>query len=299
MAGFFGFFDFSKPGPGVPKDTPPKPRIVVFFEVFQRKFWNLIKANLMFLIFNIPAIIAMLFISQFFWPTLIADDPFIDFSIRIIFGSVFMCIPVLTVGPAQAGFTYILRNYAREEHAFLWWDFKDTAKANFKQSMIISLIDLVVTAIVCIDLNLYRQVEGHSLITTLGTTLLVIGIIVYVMMHLYIYPMLITFNLSIKQIYKNAFIFAIIKLFPNLLILILNVAIIMLAFYFNALIGFLVFFVILFSLTGLINNFYVNPTLKKYMTSKNSVEIIEDENQEKIFSDENLLDGKMPDPKSR
>lgn len=295
MAGLFGLFDFSKPGPGVPKDGPPKPRIVVFMEILSRKFWNLIKLNFMFLIFNIPAIIAMFFVSQFFWPSLIADDAFVDFTIRLIFGSIFMCIPILTVGPAQAGFTYILRNYAREEHAFVWWDFKDAAKANFKQSIIISLIDLVITTIVCIDLNLYRQVVQNTVMRTLGTTFLVIAIIIYVMMHLYIYPMLITFNLSIKQIYKNAFIFAVVKFFPNFLVLILNVALIMLAFYFNSLIGFLVFFLILFSLTGLINNFYVDPILNKYMTGKNSVQIIEDQNQEKIFSDKNLLDSKRTD----
>ena len=50
MAGFFGFFDYTKPGPGVPnpEDAPKKARILVFLEILQRKFWNLIKINLMF-----------------------------------------------------------------------------------------------------------------------------------------------------------------------------------------------------------------------------------------------------------
>ena len=43
MAGFFGLFDYTKEGPGVPKDAPPKSRFVIFFEVFARKFWNIIK----------------------------------------------------------------------------------------------------------------------------------------------------------------------------------------------------------------------------------------------------------------
>ncbi len=31
MAGFFGFFDYTKPGPGVPEDLPPKSKFIVFF----------------------------------------------------------------------------------------------------------------------------------------------------------------------------------------------------------------------------------------------------------------------------
>ena len=57
MAGFFGLFDYNKPGPGVPKDAPRKSPLIVFFEILQRKFWNLIKVNMMFLIFNLPALI--------------------------------------------------------------------------------------------------------------------------------------------------------------------------------------------------------------------------------------------------
>ena len=36
MAGFFGFFDYSKPGPGIEKDEPQKAALFVFMDIYAR-----------------------------------------------------------------------------------------------------------------------------------------------------------------------------------------------------------------------------------------------------------------------
>lgn len=266
MAGFFGLFDYTKPGPGIPKDAPPKPRIVVFFGILSRKFWNLIKINLLFILFNIPAVIGMLYASMFYVPQN-TKDPLMDLVVRFAFGAFFISIPLITVGPAQAGLTYILRNYAREEHAFLWWDFKESALKNFKQSIIISLIDFGVTIIAGFTMRFYLSNINSSILMSFAAGLVIVSFIIYLMMHLYIYPMLITFKLTIKQIYKNALLFAFIKLIPNLLILILCFGLVLLSFL-NYLIGIVLLIFLTFSLIGLITNFYVYPVIKKHMIDK-------------------------------
>jgi uncharacterized membrane protein YesL len=288
MAGFFGFFDYTKPGPGVPKDGPPKARILVFFEILQRKFWNLIKINMMFNIFNIPAIIVAMIISFFIFQQNIitgnVNDPaavFTDILMRFLFASLILCIPLITVGPAQAGFTYLLRNYAREEHAFIWGDFKDAAMKNFKQSMIISGIDLVVTLLMFISIRFYILLSVNNFIMTIGTALMCMMLAIFFMMHLYIYPMLVTFTLSTKQLYKNALIFAVIKLLPNLGITLLCMVLILLTFGaiipFSPIIGLLLYAVITVSLIGMITNFYVYPKIKKFMIKEE--EIVEDDEE--------------------
>ena len=103
MAGFFGFFDYTKPGPGVPKDAPPKAPIIVFFEIYFRKFWNLVKINLMFNFFNLPALIAAIFATMYLFKVRLAMILQQIFLTRFIIGCVFLCIPLITVGPAQAG----------------------------------------------------------------------------------------------------------------------------------------------------------------------------------------------------
>lgn len=203
-----------------------------------------------------------------------------EIVLKFIILSVFLCIPIITVGPAQAGFTYILRNYAREEHAFIWGDFKDNAIKNFKQSLIISIIDFFVAVFMIFAIIIYQQLGKESFIATIGSSFMVLMFIIFMMMHMYMYPILVTFHLSIKQIYKNSLIFAIVKLFPNLGIFLLSVSLIFLTFYFNAIIGLFLYVFITVSLIGLITNFYVYPKLQKYMMRDDETERASDDDEE-------------------
>lgn len=286
MAGFFGLFDYSKPGPGVEKDAPPKARIIVFFEVFTRKFWNLIKINLMFNIFNIPAVILGLLAVMF----IVGDLPGVDLTdpsmaaldILFKFGltSVVLCIPVITVGPAQAGLTYLLRNYAREEHAFLWGDFKENALKNFKQSIAVSIIDFFAFILMLFSMKFYFLYDG-GLATAMAGGLALLAFLIFFMMHIYIYPMMVTFKLSLKQLYKNALIFAFIKFFPNLGILLLCTALILVFYIFvSPVIALILYLLITVSLVGLITNFFAYPKLKKYIMDKLEDAEAEDETEE-------------------
>ncbi|MCX7749678.1 MAG: DUF624 domain-containing protein [Clostridia bacterium] len=265
MGGIFGFFDYTKHGPGVAKDGPKKARIIVFFEIYFRKFWNLIKLNMLFLLFNLPSVFIAAFIAAFFIPDSI-DGTTSSYLLTLI-AALLLCIPIITIGPAQAGFTYVLRNYAREEHAFIWSDFKEHALKNLKESIIISLIDMGIVTMVAFDLYVYFHIAKGNAWITFATGFLLVSVVFYLMMHLYIYPMLVTFKLSVKQVYKNAFLFALIRFIPNLLMLLLCVAIICLTFLLFTIGVFLAVF-ITFSTIGLIINFYAYPTLKKYMIDR-------------------------------
>lgn len=263
MGGFLGFFDYNKPGPGVPKEEH-KSAVVVLFEIYMRKFWNLAKLNLMFFVFNLPALLSVLYLSQIYMKRTLSDSLGSNLVSGFMLGTVFLCIPIITVGPAQAGFTYVLRNYARQEHAWIWSDFKEHALKNFKQSLIICLIDFVVVLIVGIDINVYLAVKNANVFVLIGSGFLILSFIMYLMMHMYIYPMLVTFNLNVRQIYKNALIFAAIKFLPNLGMLVLCIGI-LIASFLVPFIGFVLFPTIMISTIGLITNFYVYPNLKKYM----------------------------------
>ena len=272
MEGFFSIFDYTKLGPGIPSNASPKPRIVIFFNLFLRKFWQLVKLNMLFFLFNLPAVIVMPLVAQFFLPMLnkstVITDSIYELMLYFAAGATLVCIPVVTIGPAQAGFTYVLRNFSREEHAFLWGDFKEHAIKNAGQSSLICLIDLVVVLIIGIDISFYMRISEKNMLQTAATFFVIIFFIIYVMMHMYIYPMLIAFRLSAKQIYKNAFIFSLIRFFPNLGILALCSVLALFPLLLLPAVGILMFLFITMSLIGLITNFYVYPVLKKYMLDK-------------------------------
>ncbi len=172
MAGMFGFLNPNKPGAGVAKDAPQKKAFFHFFEVYFRKFWNLMVANLLY---------------------------------------VLVSLPIVTRGLAQTGLTVITRNYAREKHAFLPSDFFDAIKKNWKQSLVFGLLELILGAIFGYGLWYYVMNAMEDAVS-LGTIIpIAIALFITVMFrfaYYYVYLQIVTFKMSFRQILKNSVLFA-------------------------------------------------------------------------------------------
>lgn len=175
---FFGMFNYSKPGPGVDKNGPQKKRFFYFFELFFRKFWKLVQLNLLF---------------------------------------VLCCIPIVTIGPAIAGLTYVLRNFAQERPVFLVSDFFDAFKSNWKQSFVLSIVDGVVSAITGVAFFWYfsNSALSWAMAIPLGFSILVVLLLLF--MRYYTYLMIVTVDLPVRYIIKNALIFCFLGIKTNLI----------------------------------------------------------------------------------
>jgi uncharacterized membrane protein YesL len=258
----------SNPGKGVSKDAPPKPRIAQFFIIYFSKLRKLILLNMMYFLFSIPAVFLAQYLSYvafryFFSETYNLGDVqgWLSLSLFVL------GIPVVVAGPAHAGFTYVLRRFSNREPVFLWSDFKEHSLKNFKQSMIISVINLVLFFVLSSSISWYITMGEKSLFMSILVGLQMLLLIMLFMMNLYIYPMMVAFELEIKHIYKNALIFSLIKFVPNLIIILL-IALLSFGFMLNFIIGFVLLPIISLSTLGLIVNFYVFPILKKYMVDR-------------------------------
>lgn len=236
MAGFFGLFDYNKPGPGVSKNAPKKKGFIVFFEIYFRKFWKLITANLLY---------------------------------------VLVTLPLVTVGLSNAGLTYITRNFAREKHAFIAGDFFDTIKKNWKQALPAGIINLVVTFILAFDIYFFMTYSLNADSQILHYILLAVTLSIalfFTFMKYYIFMIMITFKLKLKQIYKNSAILAIAGLKRNLLIFVvlglLYIAAIALAFI-NLIVGITVIlfvYILLFpAFRSYLIQYNIFPVIKKFM----------------------------------
>ena len=225
--------NFEKEGRGVNKDVYT-PRLILFFQIIGRRFWDLILLNLLYVLF---------------------------------------CIPIVTIGPATAALTKILRNYARQEHAFLWADFIETFKSNWKQAAVFGFVDLFVYFFLIYDFfilyQLLGQVSEKRTILTFSLAAIIFSALVWTFMRNYVYSMMVTFKLSLKQILKNAFIFCWVGFFRNVLILILCAAFFCLLYSIAAATNILVLIFLIvfiyFSFNGFIVNFLIYPLIKKYM----------------------------------
>ena len=136
---FFGLIgNYDKPGPGVSKDEPKKAAPVRFFEILWRKLSKLVQLNL---IFMIPfAVVVALMVVIFFLPL-----PHFAFNTSLfgpldLYAIYAVPLPLILMAPFSAGMAYVTRNFAREEHAFVWSDFWEAVKNNWKASLLNGII---------------------------------------------------------------------------------------------------------------------------------------------------------------
>lgn len=261
-------------------------RFTIFFQVLGRKFWKLININLMFILFNFPSILVSLalstFMVNFFMPAMerIGAE---GGALTVLFVVTFpvmmflMAVPAVSFGPSQAGMTYLLRCFSYESPTFIWSDFKDKIKENLKQGIIVGLINLLMTVFILFDLYLYSRFNSSSsFLFPIANGLLLVVFLIFLMMNLYIYPMMVTYELKLKDLYKNALLFAFARFLPNLGILVLCFILILapvILIQFTASVMVLTilyaFYILLgFSLPGYIINFFVNPVIDKYLMPK-------------------------------
>lgn len=182
MAGFFGMFDVSKPGPGVSKNEPKKKRFFLFWELYFRKFFRLIIANLLYALVSLP---------------------------------------VVTRGLAEAGLTFVTRNYAREKHVFLPADFFDTIKKNWKQALLTGILELIISACLIFDIIYawdWITAEGLGFMPFLFFAVSFFLVVIFTYARYYLYMQIITFKLSFKQVWKNSLLLAIAGFKENIII---------------------------------------------------------------------------------
>ena len=300
MAGFFGFMNYNKEGKGVNPEDLDRGPLPTFFGILGRKFWKLIPINLLYVLFSLPALVLAFFGSSYLvqaiFPgldmTLVesaagaakdADDALVlqVFEMTIIFFLFAMMLAglaLIIIGPVHAGIVYVLRNYSREEHSFIWSDFKEHALSNLKQSLASSIISLLVTVVFVVNLYFYRQSDfvSNDMIRSILLTVIVLMFAIWCIMQMYLYPMMVTFKLTLKQMYKNSFFFAILKLPMNILMLFLSLILMLigpaLLLFTNVGVAFIVavfwYLLLAFAINILMITFYAYRGLDKYMLSK-------------------------------
>ena len=125
--------------------------------------------------------------------------------------------PVLSNGIAAVGITNITRNTAREKHTFGISDFFDTVKKNWKQALAVGVINVLVYAILIFDVFFFYPI--NTTLTTVALGIVFGMLFVFTLMNYYIWTLMITFDYTIKQIYKNSFKFVFINFWKSLLCL--------------------------------------------------------------------------------
>lgn len=200
------FFNYDRPGPGVDKNAPKKKGIFLYFELLFRNLGKLILANMLYFAVSLP----VLLIYHILVINLLGN--FISDNIEsVIFVQLSAIITVLLAilwgtGPASCGYTYILRNTAREEHTFLVSDFFEKFKESFLHGIVFLIVDIIMMIIFSVAITTYYNLskEMGGIYTILWCFALAM-VAIYTIMHFYLYEMEVTFKDGILRLYKNSF----------------------------------------------------------------------------------------------
>ena len=298
--GFFRFFNPNRDNlvDAVAEDTTPT--LKRYFKLLGRKFWKLVSLNLMMLPMIIP-ILVIFYLYLGFDRTPTASDPIfsqlygaglidpspVNTLLLDLFGSqtqipvynvstyIWMGVCVLfllvTFGWQNVGSTYILRNMVRGEPVFLFSDYFYAIRRNWKQGLLMGILDVAAIALLIFDIQYFSAMTGSFWMDVCFYGMCAVGII-YIFMRFYIYLMLVTFRLSIRKILKNALIFTTLGVKRNLMALLgivlmtgVNVVLFLLLINVNIAIPLILPVVYYLSCTAFTSTYAAYPVIDRYM----------------------------------
>jgi len=209
-------------------DDLPKNRWQLFMEMLRTRMSGLCRMNLMYFVAWLPAMIAIALWVVSFGVALNNSFP-VDEAGNIIeevaangvqsfwqtmndmnFMTLLILIPCIAItGPFTAGLSYVTRNWARDEHAFPWADYKDAIKANWKQGLLVSTITGCVPFLVYICWRFYGDMAVGNAVWVIPQMLILMLGILWALAVTYMYPMMVTYQMNFRTIIRNSFILAV------------------------------------------------------------------------------------------
>lgn len=175
---------------------------------------------------------------------------------------------VFTHGIVNVGCTYLIRNMIKGEPLFIWKDFWYAVKRNLKQGIVFGMIDVLISVLLVYDMLWFNVNMRVSSTMSILYFISLAMILMYFFIRMYIFPLIITFDLSIFKMLKNGLIFTVLGIKRNLACLLGTVLLLALNFALYVAfipIGLILPFVITISLLNFISIYCAFPVIKKYM----------------------------------
>ena len=246
----FKLFDMNRDGKGVNPGEDRTPNLIFFFKQFGRKFTKILSLNIL-MIFQVLPLIACAYIYFIAMPKTpsMADPEFAailgtqqystsvlgmlglgfsstqspvpayDAHVYWIIIAVILVVFVLTYGLQKVGSVYVTRGLVRGDSVFILSDFFYAIKKNWKQGILLGVIDCVIIGVLAHNLMFFFTAAPSGL-NSFIYVLTIALIILYTVFRFYTYLMIVTFNIRLDKVFKNALIFTVVGIKRNILALI-------------------------------------------------------------------------------
>lgn len=208
------------------------------------------------------------------------------FILSVIFS--ICCIPVVTIGPALTALYYTAMKGITVGEGYVAKYFFKSFKQNLKQGIAIFLIMALALFVFGVDLWFWlKQWQDARLgFARIMIVISVVMLMVAAMIFIFVFPLQAKFDNKIKVQLRNAFLLSI-KFFPTTLAVLLITAIMVFGVYYAPALAIAGYFLVGFGAMGYINGALFYRCLKAYLvTDEDNDDTSEDDEDEKIFSDE-------------
>ncbi len=184
---------------------------------------------------------------------------------KVFFGLTLLI--VFTFGIVNACIAYVMRNIVKGDSTTLISDIKYCIKRNWKQALLLGIIDLIMIAVIIYDLMFFFIGGTGGVASFLFGAMLIVAML-YIMMRNYMYILLVTFDLPIRKILKNSFIFSLLGFKRNIVAFLGGLAVWVLDYMIMTVIfpvGLVLPVIFLVSLTTFMGIYAAYPKIKEVM----------------------------------
>ncbi len=182
---------------------------------------------------------------------------------------------VMLAAIGKVGAAYVLRNWARDEHSFMWQDFKASIKTNWKQALVIGLINGLSFPVVYVAYDFYGSMAATGgWFYAIPQGLMVVVLILWWMLNEVIFTMMVTYEMNLRTLIRNSFLISVARLPIAFLILLgcvaIPAAILLLIPYLeiSLLVLLVIYGVIGIALVGFIQASFSNACFDKYLNPR-------------------------------
>jgi uncharacterized membrane protein YesL len=267
MSGFINNYYYGKAGKAdfTPENLPDN-RVKLFFDMLRIHFGGLCGVNLMYLLFCIPAL---------YWTALnvgvltAVESDALSGHLLIFLAGLVPCLAL--AGVAAPGLMYVVRNWARDQHVFVFSDFKDAVKENWKYGLLIGLFNGLSLLISYVSFVYYGQMAQNAVFWNIPWMLVLMVLAIWWMINMLIFTMMVTYEMNLKTLLRNSALVAVARLPWSLLFLVGSFLIPLLIAIFipYGYIAIIIFYLVVgFALTGLVYASYANSCFDKYLNPR-------------------------------
>ncbi len=297
----FKLFDMNRDGKGVEPGEDTTPNLKFFFKMLWRKLSKIISLN-MLMIFQVIPLIACLYLYFIATPTT-PTQYFPEYS--ALFGiqeaasssassinlglysfqlglptyntyiywviGVLLVFEVVTFGWQKVGSIYVMRGLVRGDSVFVVSDFFYAIKKNLKQGFVLGLIDCIAIFALAFDVY-YFYTSPQTPMNNFMYVMTIALIVLYIIFRFYTYLMVVTFDIKLRKVFKNALIFIVLGIKRNLMALlglaiVTAVAVLLIVLFLPMGLGVTLVlpFIYYLGICAFIYTYAAYPIIKKYM----------------------------------